>query len=230
MRLHRFIGAFDLTQQELSVSDTETVHQISNVFRLGKGDRVMICDGKMKEAEAEILESAPASLRLKILNVTRNNGEPIVDVTLYCGMLKKENFEFVVQKAVETGARRIVPIFTARTVKLGLDIDRMRKISKEAAEQSGRCIIPEVSEGMAFEAALNEAAAKGKIVLYNVNAYEMRPETVPHVGLFIGPEGGWEDAEIELAQKNDALIVGLGSLVLRSETAVIIATYLAAHP
>lgn len=230
MRLHRFIGPYDLTQKELSVTDQDTVHQISRVFRLGKGDKVMLCDGTLHEAEAEIIEAGDAALSVKILKVARNNREPIVDVTLYCAMLKKENFEVAVQKAVETGARKIVPILSTRTVKLGVDLDRARKIAKEAAEQSGRCIIPEVADAVELEAALKEASTKGKIVFYDVAAAEMRPETVPHVGLFIGPEGGWDEGERELAQKYDALVVGLGQLILRSETAVIIATYLAAHP
>lgn len=230
MRLHRFIGDYDLTQRELPINDPEVVHQVSNVFRLGKGDRILLCDGKAKEAETEILDAAENSINVKVLSVSRNLNEPAVDVSLYCAILKKENLEFVVQKAVETGAKRIVPVLTQRTVKLGADSDRLRKIAKEAAEQSGRCFVPIVEEPMEFSKALEDAGSRGKIVFYAIGADEMRPETVPHVSLFIGPEGGWDDQELELARQHDALVVGLGSLILRSETAAILVTFLASHP
>ena len=89
-------------------------------------------------------------------------------MTLYCAVLKRENFEWVVQKCTELGIRAIIPIVTTRTVKTGLKMDRLRIIAKEAAEQSGRGIIPVINNPLEFDRALEEAKHQQNIFFHTI--------------------------------------------------------------
>lgn len=234
MKLHRFIGNFDLSKKPLTVSDKELVNQLKNVLRLKTGGQVILVDNKLQEAVAEIKNLTKNSAEFEIGAITQNEKEPAVEVTLYCALLKKENFELVVQKATEAGVAEIVPILTKRTVKLSLKPDRLEKIAKEAAEQSGRGIVPKVGEIIPFEEALKHAKDFNANLFFEPGAPifsqdRLRNSGAKRASVFIGPEGGWDDSEIEMARVHDLKVVGLGGLTLRSETAAIIASYLVAN-
>ena len=229
MRPHRFIGNFDLSKKELSISNADFVNQARNVLRLKTGDELILCDGKMNEAVAKILLLAKDKAELEILEIIKNKNESENHVNLYCSILKKENFELAVQKAVEVGVKEIIPIITARTVKLGLNHERLNKIIKEAAEQSGRGVLPKLDEAIIFDEALKLAKENDLNLFFQVGYPPLghSMSKFKKVGVFIGPEGGWEEEEIEKAQSNGFTIVGLGKTVLRAETAAIVASYLA---
>ena len=127
---------------------------------------MILCDGKLDEAVAKILLLAKDKAELEILEIIKNKNEPENYVILYCPILKKENFEIAVQKAVEVGVKEIVPIITARTVKFGLNKERLEKIIKEAAEQSGRGILPNLNEAIDFDKAIIEAKNKNEVNLF----------------------------------------------------------------
>lgn len=163
MRLNRFIGSFDLSKKELSINDADFINQTRNVLRLKIGDELILCDGKMNEVKARSIEIGSSASKLKILEVYKNENEPENYVVLYCPILKKENFELAVQKAVEVGVKEIVPIITARTIKLGLNYERLSKIIKEAAEQSERGILPKLNEAVDFETVVVKAKNKNEV-------------------------------------------------------------------
>jgi len=155
MRLHRFILDLDLADDRLVISDFETINQIRNVLRLEVGDRFVVCDGKGKEATVQIFtgplgpseRDAPkgaGNILVDVLDRRDVASESSARVTLYCAVLKRENFELVVQKVTECGIAAIVPIISTRTVKLGVKLERLEKIAREASEQSGRGVIPEI--------------------------------------------------------------------------------------
>ena len=229
MRPHRFIGNFDLSKKELSISNADFVNQARNVLRLKTGDELILCDGKMNEAVAKILLLAKDKAELEILEIIKNKNESENHVNLYCSILKKENFELAVQKAVEVGVKEITPIITKRTIKLGLNTERLEKIIKEAAEQSGRGVLPKLDEAIIFDEALKLAKENDLNLFFQVGYPPLghSMSKFKKVGVFIGPEGGWEEEEIEKAQSNGFTIVGLGKTVLRAETAAIVASYLA---
>ena len=216
MRPHRFIGNFDLSKKELSISNADFVNQARNVLRLKTGDELILCDGKMNEAVAKILLLAKDKAELEILETIKNKNESENHVNLYCSILKKENFELAVQKAVEVGVKEIIPIITARTVKLGLNHERLNKIIKEAAEQSGRGVLPKLDEAIIFDEALKLAKENDLNLFFQVGYPPLghSMSKFKKVGVFIGPEGGWEEEEIEKAQSNGFTIVGLGKTVL----------------
>ncbi len=234
MRLHRFIGNFDFTKKPLRVEDKELAHQLKNVFRMKPGGQVMLVNNTLQEAVAEIKTLGRDSVEFEVMATTENKKEPGIETTLFCAVIKKEHFELVVQKATEAGVTEIVPIVTKHTVKLSLRKDRLEKIAKEAAEQSGRGIIPAIGDVITFEQALRHAKDYQANLFFEPGAPLFSQERLRNSGatrasIFIGPEGGWDDAEIETARLHDLKVIGLGGLTLRSETAAIIATYLVAN-
>ncbi|MBI5153544.1 MAG: RNA methyltransferase [Parcubacteria group bacterium] len=151
---------------------------------------------------------------------------------LYCSILKRENFEWVAQKATEIGVGEIVPLVTQHTVKLELKEGRLKKIVQEAAEQSGRSVLPKLQIPMGFEQAVHEAKLNGTTLFFDVSGKEFDKKMIKDsekVNIFIGPEGGWNEGEIEIAQKNKFIFVNLGKLTLRAETAAVVGTYLASR-
>jgi 16S rRNA (uracil1498-N3)-methyltransferase len=239
MKIHRFfIEEITVMKKGITViKDPEIVHQIRDVLRLQKGEQIILCDGKMNEAIAEITSMGKNAIDISILEVRKNANESQAYGILYCAILKKENFELVVQKAVEVGIKEIVPLITERTVKLNLKEERLKKIIKEAAEQSGRGVLPILSESMAFEKAISQAKGNNTNLFFDPTGkipndkfqIPNKSQNPNSKGIFIGPEGGWSEKEIEQAREQKFEIVSLGSLTLRAETAAIVGSWLALH-
>ncbi len=229
MKLHRFIRDFNLQTKILEIFDEEIINQVKNVLRLKIGDKIILADGKLNEALAEIREFRKESILVDIVEISQNKNEPVVHAVLYCSILKRENFELVVQKAVEVGVVEIIPLIAERTVKLNLKEERLKKIILEAAEQSGRGRVPILHDVMSFERALDIASQNDVNLFFDVSGSMYNSLKMQHsgrVGIFVGPEGGWGEKEIELAKEKKFQIVSLGKLTLRAETAAIIASYL----
>ncbi len=228
MTIHRFIGNFSLKAGQYNITDQETIHQIWDVLKLRPGEIVELCDGQSNQARAEITERNNFGIVVELGEIEKNKNEPTRKIILACAILKKENFELVCQKATEVGASEIVPIITDRTVKLNLRYDRLEKIIKEAAEQSGRGTIPQLHQAEDFSEAVNRSY-KNKF-LFDFSGRPVSTNTfsdLEEAALFIGPEGGWTPKELEQASENNFRILNLGPRVLRGETAAIIAAYLA---
>ncbi len=227
MKTHRFIGDFNFKSTEITLTDGELFNQLKNVLRLTPGEKILIGNGQGEEAEAEIEVLEKEKLVLKINQVKPINTEPARKVKLYCAILKKENFELAVQKATEIGVSEITPVITERTVKTGLNFERLQKIIKEAAEQAGRGILPILKETLDFEKALQtETSPK---ILFHPSDHQMAPVSGDQIAVFIGPEGGFTENEVAFAKEHGAQIATFGPLIFRAETAAIIASYLAAR-
>jgi 16S rRNA (uracil1498-N3)-methyltransferase len=236
MRLHRFIQPVDLTARRLIVKDGEFLNQVKRVFRLHPDDELLLSDGKGKEARARIVEMTPKQLELEIIEVLQKSNELPVRTILYSSILKRENFELVVQKTTEVGVSEIVPVITRRTVKMGVKRDRLQKIVREAAEQSGRAVVPEMFEPVSFERAVEMARANKKNIFFDLDAPALHVSKLnlgsgDRTGIFIGPEGGWDPEEVALIARVPHIdLASLSPLTLRAETAAIIATYLLCIP
>ena len=231
MRQDRFFVNFEIQKGKIDISDREIFHQIKNVLRKRVGEKVILFDGK-KEGTAEIEKFLKEKIRIKILEVKKNQREPEIFVSLYCSILKKSNFEFVVQKATEIGAKEIVPIICKNTVKLGLKFERLKKIAKEAAEQSGRVSLPKIEKILDFKKAILRAKDSDLKILFDISGkdcFKIKIKPLKKVSIFIGSEGGWEKSEIEFAKKENFKILNLGKLNLRSETAAIVASFWATN-
>lgn len=229
MKIHRFIAPVDIFKDQIEIRDPELVHQINRVLKLEVGEQVLFGDGKGHEA-LTVLETVSKSLvEARVLSHQTNENEPEKRITLCLAILKKDNFELAIQKAVESGVWRIVPILTERTVKIGINSERIQTIIKEAAEQSGRGILPELADMVSFEEAISRSMPE-TTVLFDLSGDVFTPETSGKTEiLFIGPEGGFTDAEVSMAREKGCTISSLGMLTLRGETAAIIGTYRAVH-
>ncbi len=227
MRLHRFIGNFNFNGKELIVTDDELINQWRNVLRLKTGDTLILCNGKGQEAEAIIEEMNKGEIILSLQDINTPDREPEKSASLFCAVLKRENFELVVQKATEIGITKIVPLLTERTVKTGFNRDRLEKIIREACEQAGRTTLPELAEPMLFAKAI-ESINPTESVLFDLSGSELSSfEALQLSSFFVGPEGGFSEKEVILAKDKGCTIASLGSLTLRGETAAIVASYLA---
>jgi 16S rRNA (uracil1498-N3)-methyltransferase len=229
MRIHRFIGNFDLAPGEIQVSNPDQINQIKNVLKLEPGEKIILSDGAGNEALGEIKLVAKDKVIVSIEQIEKSPGAEH-QVNLYLAILKKENFELAVQKAVECGVNTITPIITERTVKTGLNMERLQKIILEATEQSGRSALPELFDIFPFEEAIVSEADQKIIFHINPEAKEFTPNPkAKSVNVFIGPEGGFTEREIALAREHGYTPASLGKSTLRGETAAIVATYRAVH-
>lgn len=229
--MHRFFGDFDFTVGSVKISEDHAVtHQLRDVLKMKKGETLALFNTKGQEAICTIDSISKKELILHIGRVEEKPFMPKTRVHLFCAVLKKDNFELVVQKATEVGVTDIHPIITARTIKQGLRFDRLERIATEATEQSGRMLVPTTHDIEELEDAIQIAEKMdGLHICLDMSAdmiQSVLAKKSETVCLFIGPEGGWTDTERALFQKNNWNIVSLGDGVYRAETAAIVAGYL----
>jgi 16S rRNA (uracil1498-N3)-methyltransferase len=216
----------------ISITD-EKAHYLASVLRCGKGDCVIIFDGKgncfrttvitadKREVVAEVAEKIPCNL------------ESDLNITLVQGLLKGEKMDMVVQKTIELGVKEILPVITGRSQLRDTNkIARWRKIAEEASRQSGRSIVPVVHETVRFDNFLSAHDSIHGLVFYEeerVGLTEAVSSLIPrHSSFFvlIGPEGGFTKEEIGLAKEKGMIVASLGKRILRAETAAISAVTL----
>ena len=234
--MHRFyINSDDTVSGGKVLLAGDSYNHIKNVLRLNAGDEVTVSDGAGTDYACVIDGFEGNSVSLTITDLNRNAAELPIEITLYQGMPKGDKLELVIEKAVELGAVRIVPVMMERTVvklddkKKANRLKRYRLIAESAGKQSGRGIIPEVSDIMSFDEALKDAADLDRILVPYEDARGMtharavvkaiKADGVRTLGIFIGPEGGFAKSEISKAEDAGAHILSLGSRILRTETA-----------
>ncbi len=218
--------------QNIIINDRDIIHKLGKVLRKKKGDTFVLFDQEANEYLVRIKELNPKEVICEFINKSFVDRELPVDITLYQSILKKDKFEWVLQKATEIGVRKIVPISTEFTIAKEYNsnkIKRYQKIIEEATIQSGGKIIPVLSPMTEFKDALLSLNPQD----LNLICYEQEEENdLPvilnlgknkKINLFIGPEGGFSNFEIDLARQNSLQLVGLGKRILRSETAAIVA-------
>ena len=234
MKIHRFLIADDLVpQSNLVLRDAGIIRRIKTVLRLREGEVIVLFNDRGQEARARIASMSVDQVMCRIDQVSRRLADAPIVVTVYCAILKRENFEWVAQKITEIGAQALVPCLTARTVKQRIVPERIAAIMREAAEQSGRATIPLLRAPVSFSDALDAAlAGGGACILFDPRGLAL--ETSAHqvaakngINIFIGPEGGWSEEEYAHARERGVRIVSLGGTVLRAETAAIVGAYLA---
>lgn len=225
MKLHRFIGDFKIAHDHIQVTDPELVNQMKNVLKLSVEEKVSLIDDAGHEFICEIESTDKHRVMLRVIEEVTNDAEPEISAHLYLAVLKRENFELAVQKAVEAGISEIFPVHTERTIKTNLNLERIRKIAKEAAEQSGRARVPRIHEIQNVRDTLSINKDRKKILFDRAGTAFTRADA-KNFDIYIGPEGGWTDAEIQAGKEADSSIMALGVRTLRAETAAIIATYL----
>ena len=230
-RFHAPPTAF--TEQTVTLTTDEARH-LRDVLRLKIGDEVYVFDGRGREFRCSVSNTKRDSAELHIESeVEPAKPESQLQLNLCVALLKGEKFDLVVQKATELGVTKVTPLITRYAdIHLRDAADatkrtaRWQRIALEAAKQSGRAFVPEISLPLAFEAAL-----EGTGVMFSERggkAFESFTGASSITAL-VGSEGGWADEEIEAARAQDFHIVTLGGRILRAETAAIAVTVLVQH-
>jgi 16S rRNA (uracil1498-N3)-methyltransferase len=230
--VHRFFVPADSFQGEQVLLPDPAAHQVRNVLRLQPGDTVAVFDGGGWEWEIRLIEVSRAGVSGQALGKRPNRAEPRLALTLYQCLLKKDNFEWVLQKGTELGVSRFVPAISRRTVKRGSDRGtaqgtRWQRIVTEAAEQSGRGIVPAIDAPLDFAQAVVESARADLALIaweqeHSTNLRAVLAGQHPlSVALMVGPEGGFAPEEVALAAGYGVQPVTLGPRLLRAETAAV---------
>jgi 16S rRNA (uracil1498-N3)-methyltransferase len=222
MRLHRFYTKDHLAgQDEITLRDEAALHQLRDVFRLAKGDRVIFFNGDGLDYiyEARIISKKEAAFGFV---ETTQNITLTKKVTLYMSLIKKDNFEMVLEKCTELGVTHFVPVITERTQGKNLNMERAERIMKEASEQCGRGDVPTIGEIMDLEDVLKE---NPDVIIFDMDGQELKVTSQKsQVKILIGPEGGWSEKEIKIFKDLKIQTFKLGDTVLRAETAAIVAS------
>lgn len=231
---HFFVRPEQISGKEAYIEGPDWNHA-ANVLRVRPGEQVLLSAGEDWDYLCTVREVDRTGQRvlLSVLEENRDIRELPVKISLYQGLPKSDKMELIIQKAVELGAARVIPVETARCVvkldrkKAESKRSRWQAISESAAKQSGRSVIPEVAMPMSFAAALKEAADSDIRLIPYENAEGMErtrrilESVVPgqKIAVFIGPEGGFEETEIRQAEEAGFEAVTLGKRILRTETA-----------
>ena len=211
--------------------DGGQANYLGNVMRLGEGAEVLLFDGNSGEWLARIGEAARKRMTLSVERKTREP-EAISDVWLAFAPVKRTRTDWLVEKATELGAARLLPVITQRTIAERVKLERLEAIAIEAAEQCGRTRLPDVAEPVALKQLLEHRDASRTLYFADDNGGEWAPDafTPGSSIILIGPEGGFTEAErAAIRSAPNAVPVSLGPRILRAETAALaaLAAYMA---
>lgn len=228
-----FIDSGNIDGENAYVTGSDVNH-IKNVLRMKESDEIKLSAGDGLLYTAAISEFLPDRIVCRIIDCEGGKSELPAKIILFQGLPKKDKMELIIQKAVELGVSEIVPVMMKRTIvklednkKEQKKLERWRAISLTAAKQSGRAVVPEVSDFITF----NEAVKRARSLEYNLIPYENEKgmdkarelikelKNKKSIGIFIGPEGGIAEDELELAINAGAKPISLGNRILRTETA-----------
>ena len=229
--MHRFFVDDAGFQGEVVCLEETDARHARRVLRLRPGEEVVLMDGA-RRFRGEILDGTGEAVACRLLEELPST-EPALRITLFQGLPKAEKMELIIQKAVELGVYEIIPVVTARTIvkldakKEAKKLARWQLVARSAAKQSGRGMIPKVAAPISFK----EAVAAAKKLDMAVMPYErakgmdaarglvhsMRGKK--SIGIFIGPEGGFDCSEVSQALAANIETMTLGQRILRTETA-----------
>jgi len=199
-----------------------------------QGEEIIICNGQGKDCYCIIDTVSDAEITAKIQSSSATDTELKTRITLFQGLPKKDKMELIIQKAVELGVYEIVPVMTKRVIvkledkkKEEKKLERWQLIAESAAKQSGRGVIPLIKPVQSYKEAIKNAKEMGigLIPYENAKGIQYTKEIIQSlrqytsIGIFIGPEGGFEETEVEFAKENGIKPITLGRRILRTETA-----------
>ena len=216
--------AFD--SGRVTLSEEETRH-LRSVLRLGVGERVRVFDGEGREFVCEITEVGRRGSELQVIEPTEPPApESPLRLCLAAAVTKGDKYDLVIQKAVELGVSRFIPLITARCDVRLRDVakrhERWNKVALEASKQSGRATLMQVDMPVSLDELWRDAE-RGYMLFFAETGGGSLGEVESAGGLtaVIGPEGGWDPSEIEAAKGENVRVITLKGRVLRAETAAI---------
>ena len=232
--MHRFYVDNEAIHGESIYITGSDVNHIKNVLRMKPEDSLIISNGQGKEFNCIIKDISESKVLADIVSCEESLTELDTKIYLYQGLPKKDKMELIIQKAVELGVYEIIPVMMKRTIVKLEDkkkelkkLERWQQIAVSAAKQSNRGIIPKVHEVVSYKEALKLADNMDLVLLPYENAKGIdetkrviaQCREKKSIGIFIGPEGGFDQSEIEEAIARDVNLITLGRRILRTETA-----------
>ncbi|CAM2077768.1 MULTISPECIES: RsmE family RNA methyltransferase [Clostridia] len=241
--MHKFFTPKELINGDVAKIIGDDVKHIYKVLRISEGEKVTLNNCEGVEYLGRVKSVSKQEVLIDILEELESNNESDVNIYLFQGLPKSQKMDLIVQKGTELGITEFIPTITHRVdVKLKGEfkkLDRLNRIALEAAKQSKRSIIPKVLEPIEFDEVLEKINSLDLLIVPYENANnfgiktlinELRKENnidnIKNIGIFVGPEGGIEEDEIERLKDKGAYIVTLGKRILRTETAGFVATSL----
>lgn len=229
----KFFTARENIKDTKLIIDSEDANHIKKVLRIGVGDEITVCDGAGVDYTVRISDIGKSAIECDILSKTKCDTEPSIKITLYQGLPKAAKMDYIIQKNTELGITKIVPAKLSRCV-VKLDgkatedkkCERWQKIANEAAKQSGRGVVPEIGNPMTIDEIINDVKNYDLVFI----PYECEEEThlkdiventkdAKTISFIIGPEGGFDTAEIDKFKASGIKTITLGKRILRTETA-----------
>lgn len=213
--------------ERIALSPEDSKH-ISKALRMRVGESLTVCDGRGTDFECEIDNAQGDCVVVRVLSQKPSETEADVDITIYQALPKSDKMDGIVQRAVELGATKIVPMLSERCVSrpdgkaCDSKVKRWNKIALEAAMQCGRGVIPTVAPVQSFKQAIEEMTADVVIMFYEGGGLPIREMDIKKghkIAVIVGPEGGFEQSEVDFAKASGAVIGSLGPRILRTQTA-----------
>jgi 16S rRNA (uracil1498-N3)-methyltransferase len=227
--MKRFYAPRDQFDDKAVTLTIEETRHLRDVLRMKVGDEAQIFDGAGREFLAEVVEIGKKETRLQIAKEIQPPApESDLDLTIAASVYKNDKFDLVIQKAVELGVARVAPIVTFRS-ETNLQAskkrtERWRKIALEATKQCERAKIMTVEDPVEFDSFIAGITSdSGSLLMFSEKDGKRLPEQIGGKKLtaLIGPKGGWEDSEIQIAEARGFMPVKLGKRIMRAETAAI---------
>lgn len=230
---HFFVSEEQINGENAYIEGSDVNH-IANVLRMKPGEELLISVKGDWDYLCKIVDIETDRVNLKVLESMEQRELP-VNITLLQGIPKSDKLEMIIQKAVELGVSEIIPVKTKRVVvkidekKVDTKVNRWNAIAESAAKQSKRSIIPKVYEPMSIDNALEIVKDFGvKLIPYeNADGIDKtrrildNMDKTKNIAVFIGPEGGFEESEVERIKNSGFEVITLGKRILRTETAVL---------
>ena len=228
---HFFVSEEQINGENAYIEGSDVNH-IANVLRMKPGEELLISVKGDWDYLCKIVDIETDRVNLKVLESMEQRELP-VNITLLQGLPKSDKLAMIIQKAVELGVSEIIPVKTKRVVvkidekKVDTKVNRWNAIAESAAKQSKRSIIPKVHEPMSIDNALEIVKDFGvKLIPYeNADGIDKtrkildNMDKTKNIAVFIGPEGGFEEAEVERIKNSGFEVITLGKRILRTETA-----------
>ena len=231
--MHRFFApSLDPGDETVTLPKDEAEH-LTRVLRLGVGDMVSVFDGRGHEFSARVIAASRRDARVQLISRVEAAAEPAVALTLAQAVIKGDKMDDVVRDAVMLGVAAIQPLVTSRTettvaqLTNGTRLDRWRRVALSSAKQSKRAVLPDVRRPLTLESYLQDPHTALMLMLVEPAAgggdgvetlSSLRGQPIPQdATIFVGPEGGWTEAELAGAQAHGVRLVTMGHRTLRAD-------------
>ena len=224
MKTIRLYQNTPFTEGKTAELDSDNSHHLNKVLRFPVGKNITVFNGDGFDYTA-LVQDAKKTTNLKVISKEPNNTESKLDLTLAQGIAKGEKMDFLIQKAVELGVTRIIPLKLERCVvrlrdeKVQKKIDHWQKIANHACEQSGRSVIVRIANPVSLEELLEETSHHGFVLHHRAQIGLSQVQETSKATILIGPEGGLTDKEVSDSEVAGYQSILIGKRVLRTETA-----------